>query len=121
MSSPACTWVEFKLSFGKLSPLGRFNNYVTLKLLTYPAPSHHALSRLFTRTLLRYVTISTNTPRPSQQNSKFPIKYNSKFKYKHSNLRLKHYLHYRVRWKGTSKGYKTCYFGLHILYMQCFL
>ena len=49
------------------------------------------------------------------------FEYNSKFKYKHSNLRLKHYLHYKVGWKGTNKSYKTCYFGLRIPYMQSFL
>ena len=49
------------------------------------------------------------------------FKYNSKFKYKHSNLRLKHYLYYKVRWKETNKSYKTCYFGLRIPYMQSFL
>ena len=49
------------------------------------------------------------------------FEYNSKFKYKHSNLRLKHYLHYKVSWKGTNKSYKTCYFGLHIPRMQSFL
>ena len=49
------------------------------------------------------------------------FEYNSKFKYKYSNLRLKHYLHYKVRLKGTNKSYKTCYFGLRIPYMQSFL
>ena len=29
-----------------------------------PTPHHHALSRLFTKTLLRYATLSTNTPSP---------------------------------------------------------
>ena len=49
------------------------------------------------------------------------FKYSSKFKYKHSNLRLKHYLHYKVRWKRTNKSYKTCYFGLRIPHTQSFL
>ena len=49
------------------------------------------------------------------------IEYNSKFKYKHSNLRLKHYLHYKVKWKGTNKSFNSCYLGLHIPYMQSFL
>ena len=49
------------------------------------------------------------------------FEYNSKIKYKHSNLRLKHYLHYKVRWKGANKSYKTCYFGLRIPNMQSFL
>ena len=40
------------------------------------------------------------------------IEYNSKFKYKHSNLRLKRYLHYKVKWKGTNKSFNTCYLGL---------
>ena len=41
---------------------GRFNNYITLKnfFLTH----HHTLSRFFTSTLLRYVTLGTNTPPP---------------------------------------------------------
>ena len=41
---------------------GRFNNYIALKIffLTH----HHTLSRLFTSTLLRYVTLGTNTPPP---------------------------------------------------------
>ena len=39
----------------------------------------------------------------------------------HSNLRLMHYLHYKVRGKGTNKSYKTCYFGLRMPYMQSFL
>ena len=127
--------------------------------------------RLFTRTLLRYVTLSTNTPSPSFQikNEIFSYKhwllalgeavkflaniiwrrhfsrectknipstfeynfehlniirtfeYNSKLKYKHFNLRLKHYLYCKVRWKGTNKSYKTCYFGLRISCMQSFL
>ena len=47
--------------------------------------------------------------------------YNSKFKYKYSNLRLKHYLHYKVKWKETNKSFNTCYFGLRILYMQSLL
>ena len=49
------------------------------------------------------------------------IEYNSKFKYKHSNLRLKHYLHYKVKWKGTNKSFNTCYLGLRIPYMKSFL
>ena len=50
------------------------------------------------------------------------FEYNSKFKYKRSNLRLKHYLHYKVRWKGTNKSYRTCYyFGLRIPHMRSFL
>ena len=49
------------------------------------------------------------------------IEYNSKFKYKHSNLRLKRYLHYKVKWKGTNKSFNTCYLGLRIPYMQSFL
>ena len=143
------------------------------------------MSRLFTRTLLRYVTLTINTlpPLPNKkmkfydlkrigvevkkspssficfnfqlstnstkkkiclkiktchycqslvQTSSMPSKtgvplswiqfeYNSKFKYTHSNLRVKHYLHYKVRRKGTNKSYKTCYFGLHIPYMHPFL
>ena len=44
------------------------------------------------------------------------FEYNSKFKYKHSNLRLKHYLHYKVRWKRTNKPIKhaTLDFAFHI-------
>ena len=42
-----------------------FNNYVTLKLpfLTHRSPAiHHVLLRLFTRNLLLYVTLRTNSP-----------------------------------------------------------
>ena len=39
---------------------GRFNNYITLKF--YFLTHHHTLSRLFTSTLLHYVTLGTNTP-----------------------------------------------------------
>ena len=49
------------------------------------------------------------------------IEYNSKFKYKHSNLRIKHHLHYKVKLKGTNKSFNTCYLGLPFPYMQSFL
>ena len=44
--------------------LGRFSNYVTLKLLFFDPPTTHhlPLSRLFTRTLLRYVMLNTLNP-----------------------------------------------------------
>ena len=51
---------------------GRFNDYVTLKLSFFdpPKPHYQALSPLFTRTLLRYLMLSTNAhpppPFPSQ-------------------------------------------------------
>ena len=132
-------------------------------------PHHHALSRLFTRTLLCYVTFNINMPPclPNKKRNFFykhwlalgkaviftcqhhlktpffksmyksisstfeyksehlnrirTFEYNSKFKYKHWNLRLKHYLYYKVRREGTNKSYKICYFGLRIPYMQSFL
>ena len=136
--------------------MGRFNSYVTLELpfLTHlpPLPHHHALSRLFTRPLLRYVTLSTNFPfiflikneilgfkkdrsrskeisflfhmfffQLSTNNKKKIICLKSKTCHYCQLLVQKHYPHYKVRWEGTNKSYKTCYFVLHISYMQSFL
>ena len=52
---------------------GRFYNYVALKLpfFTLLSPTTITFSRLFTRNLLHYVTLSTNIPLPSQYKTKF--------------------------------------------------
>ena len=46
--------------------VGRFSNYL-FTINCKNTPHHHALSRLFTETLLRYVTLSTPPPLPNKK------------------------------------------------------
>ena len=60
------SWIAQKIKFSIkdfFSKWGPLINYVTLKLPFFdqPIPHHHALSRIITRSLLRYVTPDTDT------------------------------------------------------------
>ena len=142
--------MNFELDFVVMSSvviinisLGRFNNYVRLKLsfLTHLLPAI-TLCHVCSRETLCVTSRSAQTPLSFSNKNEilgfkkdrrevkkslssfvcfFSTMYQQQKKRKHSNLRLKHYLHYKVRWKGTYKSYKTCYFGLSIPNMQSFL
>ena len=125
--------------------IGQFNNYVTLKLsfLIHAPPHHHVLSRLFTRTLSRYVTLNTNTPSPPPNKKRNFIGFKKDRSGSKEISFLFHVLFFQLSTNNTKKkafesetkalstlqstmernkkSYKTCYFGLHIPYMQSFL